>query len=167
MKINALDEFLDINFTGYSQSQQIEKTNNLKVFGSMLEYHGWHLLYILYIYIRCQQVRIAIINYGHHCFLSHEYPSQFQQLKTFISTTQAHDYQLQNLCHIWPRICSVCRNHDIVLSFHIGIYWPNFLKVGMFILLFFCLVRLDVETILDISNTYCRCSKKCLKIPKG
>ena len=32
--------------------------------------------------------------------LSHEYPNQFQQLKTFISTTQAHDYQLQNLCHI-------------------------------------------------------------------
>ena len=36
MKINALDEFLDINFTGYSQSQQIEKTYNLKVFGSKI-----------------------------------------------------------------------------------------------------------------------------------
>lgn len=36
MKINALDEFLDINFIGYSHSQQIEKTNNLKVFGSKI-----------------------------------------------------------------------------------------------------------------------------------
>ena len=36
MKINALDEFLDINFTGYSQRQQIEKTNNLKVFVSKI-----------------------------------------------------------------------------------------------------------------------------------